>query len=283
MGAEGERVIVPPESGVRRRGRTSTQRSAMVAAALALVAVFPTGARARVSTWRIQSYSLTFSEHATATTSPCGQPASTSQRATSEDARFTLDHWTYPRIVTSHGPQGRYRGPLFQYEPSFHGPFAEEVGVEYAVTEHRHVTQTVVNCDTQTTSPRACDSSSPYRSASGPWGTIESMVANARAHRVTVEWGLPPSAVNGAFDCDGDVGLGPPVPRDDFVRTRLPLRAFYKTRTRIHFSRTWSGNDGAGTAGTETLSGTLVLRRTADRAKCDPGRHPDRHFVCTRR
>ena len=248
----------------------------LLAACLALLAVVPAGAAARISSWRIASYSLTFTEHATATSSPCdanfdGPAASNPVRATSEDAQITLGDWKDP-----------YRAPLFQYDYLAHGPASlGEIDPGGWLTEHRHVEQTVVDCDTQATSPRTCDSSVRYPGGNREiWGMIEGMGTSRRRHTVTIDWGFTP--IDG-LDCDGDLGLGPPVPRNSLVKTKLPVRAFYGKSPTIHFSHTWSGNDGSGTSGTETLSGTLVLRRTTEPGSCFPGSHPDRHFVCSRR
>src|SRR3954453_8624353 len=104
------------------------------------------------------------------------------------------------------------------------------------------------------------------------------MTTSRRHRRGTIEWGYTPYP---GYDCDGDLGLGPPVALNDFVKTRLPVRAFYRKRPRVHFSRTWSGDDGYGTHGTQTLKGVLVLRRTTEPGSCFPGRHPNRHFTCT--
>jgi hypothetical protein len=258
---------------VTRPRRPSVRCSAALVAAVALALAIPAGAAARYSGWRIESYSLSFTEHATAASSPCAQhydgPAGSNPvRATSEDARITLDHWTYPS-----------RDPLFAYDELADGPGFRGNFDRARLTQSQHVTQTVIDCDTQATSPRSCESSSPYGGGLG-WGMIESMTTNRRRHTVTLEWGSLPDS---GYDCAGDIGLGPPVALNSLVKTRLSVRAFYPKRTRIHFSRTWSGNDGSGATGTETLSGTLILRRTTEPGSCYPGRHPDRHFVCSRR
>jgi hypothetical protein len=242
-------------------------------ACLALFALLPRAAAARIAAWRIASYSLTFTEHATATASPCdaeydGPAADNHIRAASEDATFSLGHW-------------HYRPPLFMYDYLAHGPASSgEIDGGGLLTEDRHVTQTVVDCRTGATSARACGSSARYRGGNAePWGLIESMTTSRHKHRVTIEWGFPP---DGGYDCDGDLGLGPPVPLDSLVKTRLRVRAFYRTRTVIRFSRTSKGDDGFGTSGAQTLAGRLVLRRTTEPGSCFPGAHPDRHFTCTR-
>jgi hypothetical protein len=239
----------------------------------ALPVLFPAGASARISAWRIAKYSLTFTEHATFKGSPCdaqydGPAADNMARAASEDAVFTLRG-------------GKSRDILFQYDYLAHGPASlGEIDPGRALREHRQITQTVVDCDTGATTPRSCEASSRYGGGNAEiWGEIESMRTSRRQHRVIVEWGYTPDA---GYDCDGDLGLGPPVPLgSSFLKTKAPIHAFYRKRPRIHFSRTWSGGDGYGTHGTQTLKGVLVLRRTTLPGSCFPGRHADRHFVCS--